>query len=97
MSDNIIDTLIAARKQKSLSQTELGEKLGMPQSHISKIERKETDLRLSSVIDMARVLGLELVLVPRDKLNTLQHLISGNDIVETKSLPELLLEEDDDD
>ena len=37
----------------------------MPQSHISKIESGVVDLRLSSLISLARVLDLELAFVPR--------------------------------
>ena len=37
----------------------------MPQSHISRIENAGVDLRLSSLTEIARALGLELTLVPR--------------------------------
>ena len=38
---------------------------GVPQSHISKIENGGVDLRISSLVALARVLDLELTLVPR--------------------------------
>lgn len=58
----------AARKAKSLTQKELGERVGLPQSHISKIEGGGVDLQLSSLIEIARALSLELKLVPRKAL-----------------------------
>lgn len=54
-----------AREARGLSQRALSAKAGVPQSHISKIENGAVDLRVSSLIALARVLDLELVLVPR--------------------------------
>ncbi len=64
----IIKQLKRARLDKKLKQSELGRKLGLPQSHISKIEQGKSDPRLSTVTDLARLLDQELVLVPRDML-----------------------------
>ena len=55
-----------ARKRAGLTQKELGEKTGMPQSHISRIENGEVDVQASSLVEIARVLGLELILVPSE-------------------------------
>jgi len=74
---HIIEQLKIARQEKKLRQFELGSKLGLPQSHISKIEHGATDPRLSTISDMARVLELELVLVPRHMLPAVRSLISG--------------------
>jgi predicted transcriptional regulator len=51
-----------------LSQRELSRQSGVPQSHISKIENGGVDLRLSSLVSIARVLELELELIPRKYL-----------------------------
>ena len=64
--------LSQARQDHGLTQRELGERLKLPQSHISKIERGKTDLRVSSLIEMARHLDLEVVLVPRRLLPALR-------------------------
>ncbi len=67
-TEHIAGALKAARKNKGLSQRELSESAGMPQGHISRIENGAVDLRLSSLISLARVLDLELALVPRQAL-----------------------------
>ena len=64
-TEDIIKTLKQAREAKGLSQRGLSARTGVPQSHISKIERGGTDIRLSSLIELARVLDLDLMLVPR--------------------------------
>jgi transcriptional regulator with XRE-family HTH domain len=61
----IIEALKAARTRKGLSQRALSQLVGMPQSHISKIEAGQVDLQLSSLTELGRVLELELRLVPR--------------------------------
>ena len=60
--------LKAARTAKGLSQRVLSERAGVPQSHISRIERGGVDLRLSSLVEIARALDLEVILVPRKHL-----------------------------
>ena len=75
----LIQQLKDARLAKGLTQGDLGRKLGLPQSHISRIERGETVPLLSTVIDMARLLDLELVLVPRALLPVVRSVVSGKD------------------
>ena len=38
------------RIAKALTQKELGQRVGLPQSHISKIEKGAVDLKLSSLV-----------------------------------------------
>lgn len=76
----ILEELKAARQEKGLKQATLGEKLGLPQSHISKIEKGGTDPRLSTVTELARLLDHELVLVPRQLLPAIRAIIRGQDI-----------------
>ena len=64
-TQDIIDMLKGARTAKGLSQRALSERTGVPQSHISKIESGGTDIRLSSLTELARALDLDLRLVPR--------------------------------
>ena len=62
---HILRELKEARLRKGLTQLALSEKVGLPQSHISNIERGEVDIKISSLIAIARALGLEPMLVPR--------------------------------
>ena len=64
-TENIIGSLKSARDAKGLSQRALSKRIGVRQSHISKIENGGTDIRLSSLIELARALDLEVKLVPR--------------------------------
>lgn len=61
----IIETLKEAREAKGLSQRALAVRSKVPQSHISRIERGQVDIQLSSLVELARVLELEVKLVPR--------------------------------
>lgn len=58
-------TLKQARKRKGLSQRQLSALSGVPQSHISKIEKAGVDLRISSLSAIANALDLELTLIPK--------------------------------
>ncbi|MCB1394120.1 MULTISPECIES: helix-turn-helix domain-containing protein [unclassified Nitrobacter] len=76
-TDDILQTLRAAREQTGLSQRDLSARIGVPQSHISKIESGGTDLRLSSLVELARALDYELVLVPRKLLPAVEAIVGG--------------------
>ena len=52
--------LKAARRARGLTQHDLGRLAGVPQSHISKIESGAVDLRLSSLLALAQILGLSV-------------------------------------
>jgi len=75
----ITEQLRVARQLMGRKQAELGQKLGLPQSHILKIEQGGTDPRLSTVSDMARVLGQELVLIPTQLLSQVRALLQGEE------------------
>jgi len=75
--NSILKQLKIARQKKGLKQSGFGNKLGLPQSHISKIERGETDPRLSTVVDMARIVDRELILVPRRLAPVIRSMLEG--------------------
>lgn len=74
-TEHIAQTLLEARKRKGLSQRALADLAGVPQSHISRIESGAVDLRLSSLIELSRALGLELELVPRSAVPAVQSIV----------------------
>lgn len=75
----IIEQLKFARQASGIKQFELGKKLGLPQSHVSKIESGKNDPRLSTVEDMARILDHELMLIPRQMTPYISALLRGDD------------------
>lgn len=76
--EHIARALRKAREAKGLSQRELGKKAGVPQGHISKIENGTVDLRVSSLVALARTLDLELALVPRKVVPALKSLVRSS-------------------
>jgi HTH-type transcriptional regulator / antitoxin HipB len=76
-AEEIASTLKAARIARKMSQRELSAMAGVPQSHISKIESGVVDLRLSSLVELARVLELELLLVPRKAIPAAKAIIAN--------------------
>jgi len=77
-TEHIARTLKEARENKGLSQRALSKKAGVPQSHISKIESGAVDLRLSSLIELARALDLELALVPRKTVPAVRSIVRSS-------------------
>ncbi len=93
-NDEITTSIRAARKAKALTQKELGQRVGLPQSHISKIEKGAVDLQLSSLVQIARALELEVKLVPRKALAAVEGAIRAHGTnVETSRALNLLNEQ----
>lgn len=74
---SLIDTLKKARKAKKLNQRVLADQVGIPQSHLSKIEAGQVDIQLTSFIEIARFLDLEVMLIPRQGVSLVQGLIAS--------------------
>ncbi len=89
ISDTLLQSLREARSRKGMSQRSLRDRSGVPQGHISKIESGEVDLRLSSLIALARVLDLELMLVPKKYVPAIQSIMRSNEdgLDSAESLP----------
>ncbi len=47
------------RKKLKMTQKQLAEKVGTARSYISRVEKGETDIQISSFVRIARALGLE--------------------------------------
>jgi transcriptional regulator with XRE-family HTH domain len=87
--------LVEARSRKGLSQRALAARVGMTQAHISKIEQGRTDLRLSSLIELARALDLDVQLIPRHALAVIESVLRVSE-ASPPTLPAFHLDEDDD-
>jgi transcriptional regulator with XRE-family HTH domain len=71
--------LVAARKARGWSQVELGRQAGLPQMHISAIETGKVAPRVDTFVELARLLGFELMLVPRERIPVVQALLEDRD------------------
>ncbi len=91
---DFVENLKNARLKKGLSQQGLGERVGMPQSYISKIESGQVNLQLSSLIELSRALEMELMLVPRQLIPTFQSFIRGVNKETKESVPLYQLDDD---
>ena len=78
VTEQILESLREARVRKGFSQRELGARSGVPQSHISKIESGGVDLRMSSLIALARVLDLELFVAPKKSVPVIKSIIRSS-------------------
>ena len=74
---DVIKTLKAARKHLGYSQSELGVLSAMPQSHISKIEANSISPRLNTLEDLVRIMGFELMLIPKENVHLAKHLAAS--------------------
>jgi transcriptional regulator with XRE-family HTH domain len=83
-------SLRQARLQKGWSQRDLSGKAGIPQAHISRIESGAVDVKVSTLVELARLLDLELVLAPRASLPAVAALIreaeASHDLRSARSL-----------
>jgi transcriptional regulator with XRE-family HTH domain len=76
-SEALITQARKAREASGISQRSLSDRAGLTQSHISNIESGKTEPGLSSFINMARALDLELILVPKKHLAAVEGLIKA--------------------
>ncbi len=93
-------SLKAARQERNLSQRSLSRKTGIQQTQISRIESGQADLRVSTLVELARSLDLEVVLIPRAFLPAVNSIIqkkSDNDSGAMGQVPAYRLGSGDDD
>jgi len=81
------DEIKEARMKRGWSQRELGAKIGLPQPHISGIESGEIVPRFDTLLDIVRVLDLDLLLVPRTLVPAVQSLIRAQKEPESAEKP----------
>jgi len=72
----LLSQLSSARKAKKLSQAAVSQVLGCPQSYLSAVEHGKHDIRLTTFLELARLLDLEVALVPRALAPQLRQLLA---------------------
>jgi transcriptional regulator with XRE-family HTH domain len=78
-ADHIVSALRTAREKKGISQRELSAKAGVPQAQISRFESSAVDIRLSSLVSLARALDLEIELIPRKALPAVETIVRSTE------------------
>lgn len=62
---HIGEVLARERRRRSLTQADLADRMGRDQTYIARIEGGKRDPRWETVVDFARALDLEPMLIPR--------------------------------
>lgn len=96
LPDLLRQALAAARRRKDLSQAELGKLVGLPQAHISGIETGRIVPRHDTLLDLVRVLGYDLLLVPRELVPAVEALLRERSQSDSGEEERPLYEPDDD-
>jgi HTH-type transcriptional regulator / antitoxin HipB len=76
-----------ARAKRGWGQRELGAEIGLPQPHISGIESGAIVPRFDTLLDIVRVLDLDLLLVPRSLVPAVHSLIRAHEEPESVERP----------
>jgi transcriptional regulator with XRE-family HTH domain len=74
----ILKDLAEVRRAQAISQGELASRSGLDQAQLSRIEAERVDPRLSSLVQIARALGQEIVLVPQGSLSAVRAVIRSS-------------------
>jgi HTH-type transcriptional regulator/antitoxin HipB len=56
-----------SRRSAGLTQAELGQRIGLRQATISRLEKGEDETRLSTLLDVLTALGLEIIIDKRGR------------------------------
>jgi transcriptional regulator with XRE-family HTH domain len=91
------DQIKRARAKRGWGQRQLGAVVGLPQPHISAIESGEIVPRFDTLLDLLRVLDLDLLLVPRPLVPAVQSLIRAQREPESKEKALYAVDEDESD
>lgn len=77
MSNDLITSLTLARKAAQLTQAQLAERAGLSRMTVQRLEGGDLDPRYSTLTEMARVLGMDLIAVPSSLRPSLQAFIQA--------------------
>ena len=75
LPEDLRQALVRARQANRWSQRELASRVGLPQVHISAIETGKVAPRFNTLLDLVRILGFDLLLIPRPLVPAVQSLI----------------------
>ncbi len=75
LPEDLRRALIQARNANGWSQRELAGRVGLPQVHISAIETGKVAPRYNTLLDLVRILGFDLLLIPRLLVPAVQSLV----------------------
>lgn len=82
----ILHELAAQRHRIGLSQEAAARRAGLTQTYLSKVERAKIDPRLSTLQDIARAQGLELMLVPSEAVPAVRALLGDGQNTDDRPL-----------
>lgn len=77
MTDALIDSLVATRKARQMTQAQLAAQAGLSRMAVQRTETGDVDPRYSTLAEMSRVLGMQLLAVPTDLVPALQAFIQS--------------------
>ena len=77
MSHDLIASLALARKAAGLTQAQLAERAGLSRMTVQRTEGGDLDPRFSTLAEMARVLGMDLMAVPSSLRPSLQAFVQS--------------------
>jgi HTH-type transcriptional regulator / antitoxin HipB len=72
----LIGALVAARKERGISQMELARRTGIKQGNLSRIENRQGDPLTGNLVEIARALDLEPMLIPKQYVPAVLAIIS---------------------
>lgn len=103
INENIIKALKKERLRQKMTQAELSKLTGISQPQLARIESNTVDIRLSTIMTLARALRMELTLVPLSAYPAVKAVLQHTSDEEAgrpskqRSAVSYLLDDDDDD
>ena len=77
MKNDLIQSLAHTRKAAKLTQAELAERAGLSRMTVQRTEGGDLDPRYSTLAEMARVLGMDIIAVPSSLRPSLEAFIQS--------------------
>ena len=82
----LTEELRKVREKQGLTQADVARHIGLPQSHISRIEQGKSDIRLSTLLQLARILEHEPMLIPLHLVPFVKAIIADKKDIEFEPL-----------